>query len=86
MRMENTVKLNGVDLDIIKLQLFPFSVRDVAASWFELMPYAIGYSYFHYTMHALAHIDNLYFHTRFMPTKFLGPLLGIRHFTNIDTK
>ena len=29
MRMENTVKLNGVRLDVIKLQLFPFSLRDV---------------------------------------------------------
>ena len=25
MRMENTVKLNGVRLEVIKLQLFPFS-------------------------------------------------------------
>ena len=37
--MANTVKLNWVNPDIIKLQLFPFSLRDVAASWFELMPY-----------------------------------------------
>ena len=26
--MTNTVKLNGVRLDVIKLQLFPFSLRD----------------------------------------------------------
>ena len=39
MRMANTVKLNGVNPDIFKLQLFPFSLRDVAASWFESMPY-----------------------------------------------
>ena len=39
LRMENTVKLNGVNPDIIKLQLFPFSLRDVASSWFESMPY-----------------------------------------------
>ena len=38
-RMENTVKMNGVNPDIIKLKLFPFSLRDVAASWFESMPY-----------------------------------------------
>ena len=38
-RMANIVKLNGVNLDIIKLQLFPFSLRDVATSWFELMPH-----------------------------------------------
>ena len=35
MRMENTVKLNGVRLEVIKLQLFPFSLRDVATTWFE---------------------------------------------------
>ena len=36
--MENTVKLNGVRLDVIKLQLFPFSLRDVAATWFDSLP------------------------------------------------
>ena len=35
MRMENIVKLNGVRPEVIKLQLFPFSLRDVAATWFE---------------------------------------------------
>ena len=35
MRMENTVNLNGVRLDVIKLQLFPFSLRDMAATWFD---------------------------------------------------
>ena len=32
MRMANTVKLNGVRPEVIKLQLFPFSLRDVAAT------------------------------------------------------
>ena len=39
LRMANTVKLNGVNPNIIKLQLFPFSLRDVEASWFESIPY-----------------------------------------------
>ena len=39
LRMENTVKLNGVNPDIINLHLFPLSLRDVAISWFESMPY-----------------------------------------------
>ena len=34
-RMENTIKLNGVRPDVIKLQLFPFSLRDVATTWFD---------------------------------------------------
>ena len=38
MRMANTVKLNGVTPKVIKLQLFPFSLRDVAATWFESLP------------------------------------------------
>ena len=33
------MKLNGVRPDEIKLQLFPFSLRDVAANWFESLPY-----------------------------------------------
>ena len=38
MRMANTVKLNGVRPEVIKLQLFPFSLRDVAATWLESLP------------------------------------------------
>ena len=37
MRMANIVKLNGVRPKVIKLQLFPFSLRDMAATWFELL-------------------------------------------------
>ena len=37
--MENTVKLNGVRHEVIKLQLFPFSLRDVATTWFESLSY-----------------------------------------------
>ena len=38
MRMENIVKLNGVRLEVIKLQLFLFSLRNVAITWFESFP------------------------------------------------
>ena len=38
MRMTNTIKLNGVRLEVMRLQLFPFSLRDVAATWFESLP------------------------------------------------
>ena len=38
MRMANTVKLNRVRPEVIKLQLFPFSLRDVAATWFDSLP------------------------------------------------
>ena len=36
--MVNTVKLNEVRPDVIKLQLFPFSLRDMAATWFDSLP------------------------------------------------
>ena len=39
LRMANRVKLNGVKSEVIKLQLFPFSLRDVTANWFESFPY-----------------------------------------------
>ena len=36
--MANTIKLNGVRPEVIKLQLFPFSLRDVATTWFNSLP------------------------------------------------
>ena len=39
LRMANTVKLNGVRLEVIKLHLFPFSLRDTVATWYESLPY-----------------------------------------------
>ena len=41
LRMANTVKLNRVKPELIKLQLFPFSLRDVAATLFESLPYGL---------------------------------------------
>ena len=38
MRMANTIKLNGVRPEVIELQLFPFSLRDMAATWFDSLP------------------------------------------------
>ena len=39
LRMANTIKLNGVRPEVIKLHLFPFSLRDIAATWYESLPY-----------------------------------------------
>ena len=36
--MANTIKLNGVRPDVIKLQIFPFSLRDMATTWFNSLP------------------------------------------------
>ena len=39
LRMANTFKLNGVRPEVIKIHLFPFSLRDIAATWYESFPY-----------------------------------------------
>ena len=39
LRMENTMKLNGVRPEVIKMHLFPFFLRDIAATWYESLPY-----------------------------------------------
>ena len=41
LKMANTVKLNGVRPEVIKLQILPFSLRDVAETWFESLPYGL---------------------------------------------
>ena len=38
LRIANSTKLDGVSLDVIQLQLFPFSLRDMAATWFNSLP------------------------------------------------
>ena len=39
LRMANTLKWNGVRSEVIKLHLFPFSLRDIVATWYESLPY-----------------------------------------------
>ena len=39
LRMANTVKLNGVRPEVIKLHIFPFSLRNIAATLYESLPY-----------------------------------------------
>ena len=41
LRMANTVKLNGVRPEVIKIHLFPFSLRDIAATWYESLSYGL---------------------------------------------
>ena len=38
LRIENSIKLNGVKPEVIQLQLFPFSLRDMAITWFNSLP------------------------------------------------
>ena len=39
LRIANSIKLNDVRPEVIQLQLFPFSLRDMAATWFNSLPY-----------------------------------------------
>ena len=39
LRIANITKLNGVKPEVIQMQLFPFSLRDMAATWFNSLPY-----------------------------------------------
>ena len=34
----DTQKINGVSLELIKLKLFPFSLKDKAKTWFNSLP------------------------------------------------
>ena len=37
--MAKTVKLNGVRPEVIRLELFPFSLIEIIATWFNSLPY-----------------------------------------------
>ena len=39
LRIANSIKLNVVSSEVIQLQLFPFSLRGMAAAWFNSLPY-----------------------------------------------
>ena len=39
LRITNSIKLSGVKPEVNQLQLFPFSLRDMAATWFNSLPY-----------------------------------------------
>ena len=38
LKIANSIKLNGVKPEVIQLQLFPFSLRDMAITWFNSLP------------------------------------------------
>ena len=38
LRIANSIKLSGVRPEVMQLQLFPFSLRDMAITWFNSLP------------------------------------------------
>ena len=39
LRISNSIELSGVKPEVIQLQLFPFSLRDMAITWFNSLPH-----------------------------------------------
>ena len=39
LRIVNSIKLSGVKPEVIQLQLFPFSLQDMAITWFNSLPH-----------------------------------------------
>ena len=39
LRIANSIELSGVKPEVIQLQLFPFSLRDMAITWFNSLPH-----------------------------------------------
>ena len=63
LRIANSIKLNGVRPEVIQLQLFPFSLRDMTATWFNSLPSE--------SVNTLEELMGAYF-SRFFPPSLLS--------------
>ena len=59
LRIANSVILNGVKPEVIQLQLFPFSLRDMAITWFNSLPQE--------TVNTWGELMRAYFNKYFIP-------------------
>ena len=60
LRIANSIKLNGVKPEVIQLQLFPFSLRDMAITWFNSLP--------HESVNTWEELMRAYFNKFFIPS------------------
>ena len=60
LRIANSVNLNGVKPEVIQLQLFPFSLRDMAITWFNSLPQE--------SVNTLEELMRAYFYNFFIPS------------------
>ena len=60
LRIANSIKLNGVQPEVIQLQLFPFSLRDMAITWFNSLPQE--------SVDTWEELMRVYFHKFFIPS------------------
>ena len=74
LRIANSIKLSGVKPESIQLQLFPFSLRDMAITWFNSLP--------HKSVNAWEELMRAYFSKFFIPSR---PSKQRREITNSNT-
>ncbi|XP_031394316.1 uncharacterized protein LOC116205794 [Punica granatum] len=72
----NTVKMNNVTDDVIRLQLFPFSVRDKARAWFNSLPQE--------SITTWADLSSKFLRRFFPPARTARLRNEITNFTNLD--
>ena len=60
LRIKNSIKLSGVKPEVIQLQLFPFSLRDMAIIWFNSLP--------HESVNTWEELMSAYFSKFFIPS------------------
>ena len=60
LRIANSIKLSGVKPESIQLQLFPFSLRDMAITWFNSLP--------HESVNTWEELMRAYFNKFFIPS------------------
>ena len=60
LRIANSIKLSGVKPEVIQLQLFPFSLRDMAITWFNSLP--------HESVNTWEELMRAYFRKFFIPS------------------
>ena len=60
LRITNSIKLSGVKPEVIQLQLFPFSLRDMAITWFNSLP--------HESVNTWEELMSAYFSKFFIPS------------------
>ena len=60
LRIADSIKLNGVKPEVIQRQLFPFSLRDMAITWFDSLP--------HESVNTWEELMRAYFNKFFIPS------------------
>ena len=74
LRIANSINLSGVKPEVIQLQLFPFSLRDMALTWFNSLP--------HESVNTWEELMKAYFSKFFipsLPSEQRGEIINSKH-------